>query len=381
MSIPRTPPLPAAPPPVAAGPPPGTFIVLPPPPDLTPVVEYLWQLVLPGGALPDAFWRVVVDGYIDVALRLPLDPVLLDAAERAPASEAAQRTVREALAASPPVVCGAARTARVLPLATPLLLTGVRFRLGTAPAVLRSSVAELVDGARPLRDVVDGRAGRDAASALLAGAQLDADVELTAGPRGDDAGVAERALRLIKRTSVVALARQLVARAASGRGGTRAPDPRVRSALHLLDRTAGATWPLMGAALPDHGAARIAAIARALAVSPRTLERLFANHVGFAPRTYQRLRRVGAVTEALERPEPSAAGRGGARPRTLSELAHTLGYTDHAHMTREFTDVMGVAPSVYRREALAAPIARRIGAVAFERSIPVGAIGRTAPGG
>lgn len=127
----------------------------------------------------------------------------------------------------------------------------------------------------------------------------------------------------------------------------------------------------------------MAAVARALAVSPRTLERLFAEHVGFAPRTYQRLRRVGAVAEALEHPEGRALGRSGraASTGTLSELAHTLGYADQAHMTREFTRVMGVAPSRYRREALATPMARRVGPVAFERSTPLGTVGRAAVAG
>ncbi|MDF1501716.1 helix-turn-helix domain-containing protein, partial [Roseisolibacter sp. H3M3-2] len=206
------------------------------------------------------------------------------------------------------------------------------------------------------------------------------------------------------------LARRLVARGRA-RAGHDAAVSRVRSALTLLDRAAEPAGDRPGD-VESHGAARVAAIARVLAVSQRTLERLFAEHVGFAPRTYQRTRRVGAVAEALEQEawarqalardtdgrdplsravpddvrddasRPVRYARPGERraPRaaTLSELAHRVGYTDHAHMTREFTRVMGTAPSVYRRDAHAAPLVRRFGPVAFERTIPWGTMGRGA---
>ncbi|MDF1506181.1 helix-turn-helix domain-containing protein, partial [Roseisolibacter sp. H3M3-2] len=136
-------------------------------------------------------------------------------------------------------------------------------------------------------------------------------------------------------------------------------DPRVRGALHLLDGTAA-------------DAPATARLCREVAVSRRTLERLFAEQIGLAPRSYARLRRVGAVARALERDTPE-------RARSLSELAHGLGYSDHAHMTREFVRVMGVTPSGYRREALAAPVARRPegGVVAQERPTPLGTVGAT----
>jgi AraC-like DNA-binding protein len=117
--------------------------------------------------------------------------------------------------------------------------------------------------------------------------------------------------------------------------------------------------------------APVSRLCRELAVGRRTLERLFAEQVGLAPRTYARLRRVGAVAEALERGAPG-------RERSLSALAHALGYADHAHMTREFVRVMGVTPSGYRHEALAAPVVRRLegGLVVQERRTPLGTVGR-----
>jgi AraC-like DNA-binding protein len=178
--------------------------------------------------------------------------------------------------------------------------------------------------------------------------------------------------------------------------------------------------------------ARVSAVARTLAVSSRTLARLFAEHLGYAPRTYLRLRRVGAVAEALEQEAWTAEARAGAgtrashggvggrasrsartveseaacpstateqgrgagappgarggpapawrvrRPATLSEVAFRVGYSDHAHMTREFTRVMGTPPSLYRRDARETPLVRRFAPVAFERTVPWGGIGRAA---
>jgi AraC-like DNA-binding protein len=159
----------------------------------------------------------------------------------------------------------------------------------------------------------------------------------------------------------------------------------VRGALQLLDQAAVLPAEEAG------GAAQVARACQALGVSTRTLERLFADHVGFAPRTYQRLRRAGAVAEALEaRAEGSPArgsgtnpggSPGGARraaPVMLSDLAHRFGYADHAHMTREFRRVTGVTPSAYRREALEAPVVRHVAVDALERTIPFGVVGRRA---
>src|SRR5690606_19206095 len=99
-------------------------------------------------------------GYVDLTIRTPLDAEPLEAVRATPWSVPARRAAVECIAASPGVVCGAATSARALPLARPLLLTGARFRLGAAPDLLRNAPAELVDGAQALADVLDGRAAR-----------------------------------------------------------------------------------------------------------------------------------------------------------------------------------------------------------------------------
>jgi len=316
-------------------------------------------------------WRVVADGYVDLAVRVPLDAPPLLAAAASPGSHAARRAALEFLASSPAVVCGAATASRTLPMDQPLLVTGARFRLGAAAGVLRNSPAGLVDGARPLVDVLDGRAARD-----VSRARVDDAVRHALGCRDDravDPAAVAPALRALARENVIAAARRLVARGAAG-GDRHLPDRRVRAALRLLDE--GAADALDPA--DEEGARQVARACRALGVSRRTLERLLADHVGIAPRGYQRLRRAGAVAEALERAARAARAAPARRhaPVMLSDLAHRFGYADHAHMTREFQRMMGVTPSAYRREAAEAPLARDVAEAALERSTPFGVVGR-----
>lgn len=85
---------------------------------------------------------------------------------------------------------------------------------------------------------------------------------------------------------------------------------------------------------PEEAAAR-------LAVSVRTLQRLVHRHVGVSPAAMIRRRRLQEAAEALR-----------ADPRTdLSALAAELGYADHAHLTRDFRAVLGIAPRTYRSDA------------------------------
>ncbi len=84
---------------------------------------------------------------------------------------------------------------------------------------------------------------------------------------------------------------------------------------------------------------RPGALAEALHLSTRTLQRAFKERVGFSPSTYARITRFQEALSAL-RQEPG---------RSLSEVAHRIGYADHAHMTREFRELTGRTPSNFRR--------------------------------
>ncbi|MFD5327407.1 DUF6597 domain-containing transcriptional factor [Streptomyces sp. NPDC127092] len=115
-----------------------------------------------------------------------------------------------------------------------------------------------------------------------------------------------------------------------------AADPAAEQAMALVDlvRT-------------DRTVRRVSALARAAGLSPRSLQRLFASHVGVGPKwVILRYR----IHEALERAESGSA----AAPPDWAALAADLGYSDQAHLVRDFTATIGVPPTAYAR-ALSVP--------------------------
>ncbi|MFZ0216517.1 MAG: AraC family transcriptional regulator, partial [Candidatus Dormiibacterota bacterium] len=110
----------------------------------------------------------------------------------------------------------------------------------------------------------------------------------------------------------------------------RAPDaaPRTEAARDLAELIAA-----------DPTLTRVDQVARRAGCSVRSLQRLFTEQVGASPKWVIRRYRL---LEAAER-----AGRGGRV--SWSELALALGYSDQAHLTREFTAMVGVPPAEYAR--------------------------------
>lgn len=76
-----------------------------------------------------------------------------------------------------------------------------------------------------------------------------------------------------------------------------------------------------------------------LRLSSRTLQRLASRYVGLTPVEMIRRRRL---QEAAQRVRVQT-------DVSLARIAAELGYTDHAHLTREFGDRLGFTPSAYRR--------------------------------
>ncbi|MBO6934503.1 MAG: AraC family transcriptional regulator [Deltaproteobacteria bacterium] len=72
-------------------------------------------------------------------------------------------------------------------------------------------------------------------------------------------------------------------------------------------------------------------------MSVRALQRLFREHVGASPKWTIRRHRLQEVAVRLERGEAL----------TLAGLAADLGYTDHAHLTRDFKAATGRSPSAF----------------------------------
>jgi AraC-like DNA-binding protein len=88
-------------------------------------------------------------------------------------------------------------------------------------------------------------------------------------------------------------------------------------------------------ALLARRAATVAEVAQRVFLSERQLERRFADHVGYGPKTLQRILRLQHVVRQLE---SHAAGR-------LAEVAASAGYADQSHLSRETRRLTGLTAS------------------------------------
>lgn len=133
--------------------------------------------------------------------------------------------------------------------------------------------------------------------------------------------------------------------AAAGRGDTAAAlavvTTLLRSAAPVLDPRA----EVINALVADVVAARLGPsptvedLAARAGVSVRTLQRDFTTFVGVTPKWLLQRHRVHLAAERIA-----------ADPRCdLAELATQVGYYDQAHLTADFTFVVGLAPGAYAR--------------------------------
>jgi AraC-like DNA-binding protein len=173
---------------------------------------------------------------------------------------------------------------------------GIRFHPWGAGLCIRGPLHEATDRLPPLADVL----GPDAAA-----------LEEAVRSRDDLAGRVEAATRW------------LLLRASRAR-----PVPRVLvAAARLAEATRGR--------LP------VAVLAEETGTGHRRLQRLFRDHVGVGPKTLSRIARVQGVIRRL---------RAGPRA-SWAHVGIDAGYADQAHLTREFSDIVGLPPTAYAREA------------------------------
>ncbi|WP_176554746.1 helix-turn-helix domain-containing protein [Georgenia sp. 311] len=176
-------------------------------------------------------------------------------------------------------------------------VAGVAFRPGGLAALLGRGVHDLTDAVVPAGEVLPGVAG-------LAGSVLAEE---------DDA--ARRDVLAVRLEGLLAPRLREVREDPGYRT--------VREAVRLMR-------------VREHVA--LGPVAQRLHVSGRTLQRLFTHYVGASPLWVLRRHRLQDAVAALD------AGGG----EDLAELAASLGFADHAHLTRAFTAVVGVPPSRYR---------------------------------
>jgi AraC-like DNA-binding protein len=91
-------------------------------------------------------------------------------------------------------------------------------------------------------------------------------------------------------------------------------------------------WDLLAA---SRGMARITDVARDVALSPRQLRVLVEREVGLTPKQLARSFRFSEVVTGLTSGRP------------LTEVAASAGYADQAHLSREFRQMVGCAPTTW----------------------------------
>jgi len=169
---------------------------------------------------------------------------------------------------------------------------GVRFRPGRAPSFLGLPADALLNGDLPLADVWGDAAKR-----------LADDLEQSRSPC--------EALQLVQ--------------LAATRQRTEGPDDLVSAAVTQLRRAPATSVEDLG---------------DALGISTRQLLRRFTNMVGYGPKVLGRVLRFQRFMRLLYAPR--------AQDWDLARLAAEAGYADHAHLTRECTQLSGLAPSALR---------------------------------
>lgn len=91
----------------------------------------------------------------------------------------------------------------------------------------------------------------------------------------------------------------------------------------------------------DRTVIRVDQVAAHLGISIRAVQRLARRYVGLPPLAIIRRYRLQEAAQRL-REDPSL---------TIAYVSAELGYADHAHLAADFRTVLGLAPSVYRRDS------------------------------
>lgn len=181
---------------------------------------------------------------------------------------------------------------------------GVSFRPGAAGAVLGVSMEELTDRHIQL-DAIWGSRAADLRCRLLSA--LDA----------------ADAFRILEHSLLARIHRPLLMHPAIA---------------HALAAARESSAPAVARAQRDSG------------YSPKHFINLFRFAVGLGPNRYHRIRRFNSVAGAMAASEH----------RQLSDLAAAAGYSDQAHLTREFKELAGVTPRQYRPSSGDRPLHHRI---------------------
>ena len=96
---------------------------------------------------------------------------------------------------------------------------------------------------------------------------------------------------------------------------------------------------LVRAIVAGRGAVPLGVLAASVGRSERQVQRRFRREVGLTIKEFARIRRFREAGRHLLE----------ATPKRWGEVAYEVGYADQAHLSREFSALMGQAPEAYRR--------------------------------
>ncbi|WP_410574529.1 helix-turn-helix domain-containing protein [Amycolatopsis sp. cmx-4-61] len=209
------------------------------------------------------------------------------------------------------------------------VLRGVRFRPGSAAAVLGVAADELRDRRVPLGELWE----RPVVERLLEGdlSPVRAVAERLAGSSPPDAAVTALVARLDAGAArVAAAAADVLARSGVGQP---------HAAADVLARS--------GVGQPHAAAMRVEDPVPSAAVGERRLRRRFVRAVGYGPATYLRVSRFQRAVALAP------------RVATLAALAAAAGYADQAHLSRDCRALTGLTPRAYFRLSSTVDVAVR----------------------
>ncbi|MEJ3653818.1 helix-turn-helix domain-containing protein [Actinomycetes bacterium KLBMP 9759] len=125
-------------------------------------------------------------------------------------------------------------------------------------------------------------------------------------------------------------------------------DERTHRRIALVEEFLRARWPpddpqvrfvgeIVAALLHDRTISRVEDVTQRFAITPRTLQRLFARYVGVSPKWVLRRYRL----------HEAAAVLADDHDRPWADVATELGYFDQSHFIRDFTRAIGMTPVAY----------------------------------
>jgi len=213
------------------------------------------------------------------------------------------------------------------------MVFGVRFRAGCFRPFWQAPISQLTDRVVP------------AARLFGAGAEQTRQAIMLAGGQVPGAGNADRSASGSSGGAAGSLGADPGGAGTDGGGASGSRDAEMTAYAEALlgavlperDLVAEQAAEMVTRITADPALRRVDELSAASGLTVRSLQRLFADYVGASPKWVMRRARLH---EAAERADSGELV-------DWAELAADLGYADQAHLTRDFTDTIGVPPTRY----------------------------------